>query len=124
MSLLDTAREDLAIFTGDLNDFGIEITFITPDDVKTVIVVGYATKHHTKFDEDGVRVSSKVASVSVMEKFLTDLGYPVRQNSEVNMVDHKVSFADSTGNVRNYKITEMFPDESLGLITFMLSDLV
>ena len=41
---------------------------------------------------------------------------------EVDLIQHKVNFADSTGVVKNYIVRENIPDENLGLITLWLGD--
>ncbi len=115
------ARRDVGIITGNKGSgFAVDITFVAPD-ATTVTVPGLHSKHHLAVDTDGTRVSSKTANISVYEKALTDLGYPTRNAAgDVDMKKHKVTCKDSTGNDCTYLIDEVYPDETVGLITCSL----
>ena len=103
--------------------FGEALTLSTPSGDMTIQIKGLASKHHLGFDMDGNVVSSKNAHVCVSEKDLSEAGYPVRNaKQEINLHQHKVSFKDSSGVVKNYVVRENFPDETLGLITLILGD--
>ncbi len=123
MGLMDIAKADLAKITSDRNDWSRNITFTTPDNLKSIVVGGTHTKHHHGINgETGQIVNVKNASVSVSESQF--VGYTVRNAyGEVFMRDHKVSVVDSTGVVCNYVVREWRPDEALGFIVFMLGDL-
>jgi len=124
MSILDQARLDLEQISGNLNDFGVSIT-ITPIDteIDPVTVPGFNTKHYTGFNLDGVRVSTKTASVAISENQFVNIGFVIRNaNNEVEMKNFLVSVFDSTGFTRNYIVRESYPDESLGLIVLILGD--
>lgn len=119
--VLDTARTDWQRFSNS-GGFNVEITFKSPLGVIAVIN-GLATKHHLGVDTDGSAVNSKNVHVSVSESLLTAAGYPVRNSGgEVSMHNHKVKFADSTGNINVYSISEGYPDEHVGMLTFILVD--
>lgn len=121
MGLLDQARIDLEQISGNTNDFGVEIT-INKDNVDYV-VTGFHTKHHTGYDTDGVRISTKIASVGFSEKKLTDLGCTVRNaKDEVLLNKSLVNVKDSTGDVKSYICRESYPDEALGFIILILGD--
>lgn len=122
MGLLARAKADYERITSDLNGFAAEITLTAPDNT-TVTVNGLHTKHHLSIDTDGNQVNTKNPHISISEKFLTDLEYPVRNSSgEVMMYGHKVLVADSTGNLCSYVIRETFPNETVGLIVCILGD--
>ncbi len=121
MGLLEQAQKDIQAITSDLNDFGVDITFICP--TKTSIVTGLHTKHHLSVNTDGEMVSSLKASVSVSEKLLIDDGYPVRNSKGfVDMTRHRVNVKDSSGVVKNYIVSDggCYPDETIGHIVFIL----
>lgn len=122
MGLTEKAQLDNRKITGSLNGWGVAINIVDPNAV-SVDIVGLHTKHHIGYDADGVRMSTKTASVSITESFLTDAGYPVRNGSlEVDMVDHLVNVNDSTDILKNYIVLESFPDEKLGMIILILGD--
>ncbi len=123
MSLTEQARKDIQRITSDLQAFGVTMTFTSPD-ADTASVVGLHTKHHLGIDDEtGAPINAKTASVSVAEKLLTDLSYPVRnQNGEVSLDGHLVKVKDSTGSEKTYLCSEWFPDEKVGLIVVILQD--
>ena len=121
MNIAARAIRDTQRFTADANGFGISIDLIAPTS-ETITVIGYTTKHHLKYDADtGAQISSKVASVAISEGVLD--GYPVRDaNSNVSMLDHRVTFLDSDGNTNNFIVVDSYPDEKVGLIILILGD--
>lgn len=122
MSLIAKANRDWERITGNLNGFGVSLTFVAPND-STAEVVGLATKHHLGVDQFGDMINSKQAHCSVSEKKLIDAHYPVRDdNDEVAMNGHLVTFNDSKGSLKTYKIGECYPDETIGVILFILKD--
>jgi hypothetical protein len=122
MGLIDQAKSDIARFTSNTDEFGVSISFTSPAS-DTATVVGLATKHHLTISTEGTPVNGKNAHISVSESKLIDAGYPVRNgNGEVDLKRHRVSWKDSTGNVRNYVINQWFPDETIGLIVCILGD--
>lgn len=122
MNLIDQAKADIEQITSNLNEFAVEIIFTSPTE-QTATISGLHTKIHLGVDTDGLAVNSKKAHISFSEKFLTDASYPVRNSSgEVNLRNHRVSVKDSTGILKNYTVKEIFPDETIGLITCMLDD--
>lgn len=122
MGLIEQAKKDLLQITSNLDEFAIAVTFIAPT-TETETINCLAIKHHLDFDNDGNSVSTKTARISFSEKLLTDLDYPTRNTSgEVNLMNHRVSWADSTGIVKHYVIKEWFADETLGFIFCKVKD--
>lgn len=122
MGLLDDARALWQEKSSDLSDFGVVLSFTAPTE-ETATVNGLHTKHHQAFDFEGRRVNSKNAHVSVSEKLLTDLSYPVRDSKgEVNLKGHLISCKDSTGETKNYVAREWYQNETLGVIVIVLGD--
>jgi len=96
---------------------------LTPLSGTAITVNALATKHHNSISTDGIPVNSKNAHISFIESNLTSLGYTVRNsNGEVNLRNHRVSFADSSGVVKHYIINEAMPDETVGVIVCILGD--
>jgi hypothetical protein len=121
--LLTLARKD-AVFFVTKGGFEEEITLQTPSRDLTVNIKGYATKHHINFDSDGLPVNTKNVHISISEDELESLNYPVRNaKGEVFLKNHIVIYKDSTGLPKTYKIEQNLPDEVLGLIVCILSDL-
>jgi hypothetical protein len=121
MGLLEQARQDIKQVTTDKDSgFAVDITLTAPDNT-TVTVQGLHTKHHMALDEQGQRVNSKNASISIAEDLLAD--YPVRGgDGEVYMQGHLAAVKDSTGTICHYMVRQWFPDETLGLLVLILSD--
>lgn len=125
--LLDMAAKLVKDVYGDQNGFATEITF-TPPEGDAVTVNGLAIKHYLSSapTANGMSVisNSKTARVSVSEAALRAVSYPVRDAAgEVNMQYHRVAFKDKgTQVVCEYVITDHLPDETVGMIVFMLSD--
>jgi hypothetical protein len=118
--LLKARRDAKRIMMGGFSE---DITITTPDDLVTVNTKGLASKHYINFDSDGLPINSKNAHICLDELDLLDKGYTVRNSiNEVSILNHKVNVGDSTGIVKNYIITETFPDETIGLIVCILGD--
>ena len=123
MNLTDQAIADAAFITSNQNDFGVECVFVSPTQTTATVFVLH-TKHNTAYDsETGERINSKIASIAVSEIVLNAANYPTRDDQgECTLKNHRVSIADSTGIVNEYKVSENYPDEKLGLIVLILID--
>lgn len=123
MGILDLAKQDWKDLSSNTDSgFGVALSFEAPTG-ETADVAGLRTKHHLKVDTDGAAVNSKTIYVSVSEKLLTDLDYPVRNNAkEVDLKNHLVTLKDSTGESSTYIVREWFPDETIGVILMLLND--
>lgn len=120
MDLLSQARQDTQTITQ--GEFSTDITL---DDGagNLTTVKGLATKHHLGVDPDtGAAINAKNTHISISEQVLIDAGYPVRINDEVAMKGRKVNYTDSAGVDALYRINEVWPDETLGLIVMILGD--
>ena len=123
MGLFDQAKKDIQQITSNSDEWGVELTFISPAGL-SVKTYGVHTKHHLGYDTEGNRVNTKNASFSVSEQNLIDLNYPIRnEHNNVNLGGHKIDAKDSTGTLCHYVINQWFPDESVGLIVCILSEL-
>jgi len=122
MGLIDQIKKvsELVTMNGGGDGWGVSQNWTSPTG-QQVTIVGLHVKHHMGFDADGNVVNSKTASVTFSEKAMIDAAYSIRVNSEVNLDKHKVSVKDSTGNIYNYMVKTWLPDETLGLITCILS---
>ena len=121
MSLLDTARMDAKnIVQGE---FSSPCTITNPQRSVSVSLSALATKHHIIINPDtGQPVNAKNAHICLSETKLNELGYITRVNGEVSLVGHFINVSDSTGIVKKYKISETWPNETLGLIVCILQD--
>jgi|TARA_R110000824_G_scaffold199520_4_gene383503 hypothetical protein len=118
--LLKARRDAKRIMMGGFSE---DITITTPDDLTSILTKGLASKHYINFDSDGLPINSKNAHICLDELDLLNKGYTVRNSiNEVSILNHKVNVSDSTGIVKNYIITETFPDETIGLIVCILGD--
>lgn len=121
MNLLDTARLDASrIVQGE---FSSPCTITNPQRTVSVSLNALNTKHHITINpETGQPVNSKNAHICLSESKLNELGYVTRVNNEISLVNHFVQVSDSTGLTKKYKISETWPNETLGLIVCILQD--
>jgi hypothetical protein len=126
-SLFDIVKRDAKRVINS-GGYQIDIEIKTPNNSMTINITGWAVKHYYSFDTDGNQVSSKNARITIDEDVLTAKGYPFRTSKkgipEVDLQRHIVSFADSSGAVCNYTVTQSLPDENLGLIVLILGDYI
>ena len=124
-SLFDIIKRDAKAVINN-GGYQLDIEFTSKDGSKTVNIKGWAVKVSGSFDSDGNQVNTKNAHVTIDEDSLTKLDYPVRsfrkKIAEIDLINHRVSFADSSGNVAHYTVRENIPDENLGLILLWLQD--
>lgn len=113
---LDRAQSDILRFTQA--GFAVDLVFTAPT-AATASVRGLASKHRMSVNpEDGLPINSPNIHVSVVESLLTDQSYPTRNsNGEIYLRGHRVLYNGIT-----YKISENWPDETLGLIVCILDE--
>lgn len=118
--LLQLAKRD-AMRIVTQGGFEESLELITPNSSLSISLTGFATKHWISFDSDGNPVNSSNIQATVSENDLKELNYPYRDsNGKVKLINHKVNFMDSSGNIGNYIVSENYPDETLGLIVLIL----
>jgi len=123
MNIAQRAKRDIERITSNPNGGGHALLFTAPSG-ETAAVYGRFSKITLPNEQgEGAPVNSLQTYVSVSEKFLTDLAYPVRNSDGiVHMEAHTVEVADSTGTTAKYAIVQWHPDETVGLIVFILSN--
>lgn len=125
MDLLAAARNLTNKVLTSASAFNTDIVFTSSDGETTVTIKGLAVKHNLKFDEYGTPVSSKTARITVSEKALTDVDFPVRNdNNEVYLNNCLVTWTDSANIEWTYIINVAHPDETLGNILCQISDYI
>lgn len=122
-NILQLARKDAKFFLSK-GGFESDIEMRTPDNTQSILLTGFATKHHFSYDTDGNAINAKNVHISIDEDVLVKNGYPVRnKKGEITLIRHTVIVADSSGEKKTYVVRENFPDETLGLIVCILGDL-
>ncbi|RDY57708.1 hypothetical protein [Flagellimonas nanhaiensis] len=120
-NILQAARADAKKILSS-SGFEEDITLTTPDGQTTITTKGLTTKHHLDFDTEGP-VNSKKVHICIDESDLEAKAYPVRNSvNEVDLREHIITVSDSTGNAREYLVSQLFPNETLGLIVCVLED--
>lgn len=116
MGIFEKARNDSKRYSQE-----VSLTFYRIVGTE-VVVKGIATRHHLGVDPDtGLTVNSRNVHCTISESLLNAKNYTTRNSKgEVNLVNTFVKYADSTGVVRTYKINEVLPDDSLGLLVCIL----
>lgn len=119
MSLIDARRDLKEIVEGDFSDL---VTVTNPAGF-SVSINGLISRHHLGFDvEAGRKINASNAHCSFYEKTLNDAGYVTRVSGEVKMIGHKVTFFDSLSQQQKFRINEVYPDQTLGLLVCILGD--
>ena len=98
----------------------VDLTFTTPDGSTSVTVKGIGSRHHIYLENEAEVVNSTNIHCSVHEDVLNDASYVTRENGEIKMSDHLVSFQDSKQITKTYRINEVHPDETVGMLVFIL----
>jgi hypothetical protein len=121
--ILAQARIDAAKFT-TMGGFQVDVTLTTPDGSVSVNVQGTGSGRWVNFDNEGNSVNAGKNHIRFAESTLNDAGYTVRSagTGKVKLIDHQVSYMDVNGNMKNYCITECYPNASTGLIICMLGE--
>lgn len=120
MGLIDQINEDIKNITSNLNDFGVQISLIRPNN-QEFIINGIHTKHHLGIDTDGNMVNSKKSSIAFSESLIKT--FSIRNSfNEVDLRGYKINVKDSTDILKNYIVQQWFPDETIGLIVCILED--
>ena len=121
-SLFDLVKRDAKQFINS-GGYQVDLTITTPDNNLTINITGWAVKHSGSFDSDGNQVNTKIVKATVDEAVLVANGINVRNyKDEISLIKYRVSFSDSSGNLKNYVVRENLPDENLGLIVLILGD--
>jgi len=101
--------------------FSALISFTNISGSETAEVNGLVSKHNLSINpETGLPVNSKNAHISVAESVLLEAGYTTRVNGEISLRNHKVVWTDASGTAFSYRIDEVFPSETTGLIVCTL----
>lgn len=130
MGLQDDIIEDAAELSADTELFAVPIVLTSPDS-QTASLNGQRNRIGHKLDQSvGMVVDTTNATVTVHERNIlaANPNYPLRNNNEigdhyqkVDLQDHLVEVADSSGITRKYKVIRSKADETIGLIVLMLT---
>jgi len=121
-SLFNLVKRDAKQFINS-GGYDIDIEMKSPCQTQSINIRGWAVKHVISFDSDGNQVNTKIARATVDEDVLVAKGFTVRnKKGEIDLIDYKVNFVDSSGVLRGYSVRENLPDENLGLIMLILQD--
>lgn len=121
MSLLDAIRRDAVNITSNSSDFATQIT-VSKGDVG-VTVGGIAGRHHFGLDELGNVVNTMQAHCAIAEQVLIDAGLNLRNAKGLIATGGiTISWTDTSGRNGNYTVKSIRPDETIGLLTFILQN--
>lgn len=114
------------ITSNNVTGAGVELTFISRKiGNPTAVVIGLHTRHHYTVTSEGAETNDLNAHATISEGLLVSAGYPVRNvNNLVDIKDDVLFAFDSSGVNRKYKIAQVHPDESMGLIRCILEDCI
>lgn len=104
----------------------IELTFTKSDESETATLFGIGTRHSLSMDTDGIPVKMPNNHVSFHEELFNEANpnYIIRPNNgdEIKMRGDRVTFNDSTGTPRTHLISEVWPDQTVGMIVCILQN--
>lgn len=125
-SLMEQARNLSDRVLTSTAAFSDTVLFSTPANVMPSVSVtcnALCIKHSLGIDTEGCAMIANTARVTVSEKALNDLGYPVRNNNNVVAIKgHLVQFTDSQGILYKAIITETMPGRTIGQIVCTLGN--
>jgi hypothetical protein len=123
MGLLQRARADARTILSDLAGWATMMTFVNLDGEVADINGTFFKRTVVVMGSDGTPTNARQIHITFAERDLIEAYYTCRNSDgKVDMLDHKVTCADSTGLLETYKIREWHPDETLGIIRCMLGD--
>ena len=121
-NLLARARHDAKKIVTNLG-FQSDVFLINPMSMAFIQLKGLTSKHWIKFDTDGSPINAKNVHLNLVEEDIQALGFETRgKNGNVKLIDYYVIVQDSTNVYKNYQVKEVYPNESLGLIVFILGN--
>ena len=123
-NLLAQARKDVKHVVTKLG-FQNDVFLINNLSMNFIQLKGLTSKHWLQFDSDGSLINAKNVHLNLIEKDIQELGFETRgKNGNVNLLDYYVIVQDSTNNYKKYQVKEVYPNESLGMIIFILGNAV
>lgn len=123
-NLLAQARKDAKHVVTKLG-FQNDVFLINNLSMNFIQLKGLTSKHWLQLDSDGSPINAKNVHLNLIEKDIQDLGFETRgKNGNVNLLDYYVIVQDSTNNYKKYQVKEVYPNESLGLIVFILGNAI
>lgn len=123
-NLLAQARKDVKHVVTKLG-FQNDVFLINNLSMNFIQLKGLTSKHWLQFDSDGSPINAKNVHLNLIEKDIQELGFETRgKNGNVNLLDYYVIVQDSTNNYKKYQVKEVYPNESLGLIVFILGNAI
>lgn len=102
----------------------VPLTFYRTKNVDEVTVQGLFTSHHLGIDPDTrTLVNSRNTQCTVSEELLIEEGFETRNTSgDVNLKNVFVVCVDPVTSVeKTYRISEIYPDYSIGIIVCTLT---
>lgn len=121
-NLLARARQDAKKIVTNLG-FQSDVFLINPLSMVFIQLKGLTSKHWIQFDTDGSPINAKNVHLNLVEEDIQALGFETRgKNGNVKLIDYYVIVQDSTNVYKNYQVKEVYPNESLGLIVFILGN--
>ena len=123
MGMIETAQAAVKRIRTDPNGFTKSLQFTAADGITMATIRGMSAVIHLGVDNQGEFVNTRKAHISFSESSLSDTGFPVRdQNGTLIIKGNRVDVIDSTGEIEQYVIREIYPDEAVGLLVCMLGD--
>ena len=121
-NLLAQARKDAKHVVTKLG-FQNDVFLINNLSMNFIQLKGLTSKHWIKFDTDGSPINAKNVHLNLVEEDIQALGFETRgKNGNVKLIDYYVIVQDSTNVYKKYQVKEVYPNESLGLIVFILGN--
>ena len=104
-------------------DWSVSMAFTSPDTLHLATVNGIEATTGVGMNSEGKPINTKHTRITVCEADLVLEGITTRDSrGDVSMLNYLVDYTNKFGIKLNKKVIEQFPDDTLGTITFWLSD--
>lgn len=124
MNIREFAMQDIAFINSDANGFADSMVMTSPDATVTKTVYGrFARRFVPVTTENGGVVNARHTAITVSESILLAAGITTRNaDGEIAMIGWLIVFKDSTASNKTFVVANQEIDETLGAITFILSE--
>lgn len=120
MSLLEQARKDWNQFTST-GGFEVTFSFVARTGEEIDVLGVFADTTLTEEFDTGAFANMRTVFCSVSFAQFDGSDYPLRNDKgQISLFDHKVSFTNASGTEYRYRVSQAFPDNTVGVISFQL----
>jgi len=122
MNIVEQMKQDLEEITGNADEFGVTLSFVSPTN-ETAQITGMYSDHSNSYDESGQNITGKFTHVTISEQFLINKNYPTRNTDGLaDLNEHLVTVHYIDGSTKQYSVDDVRPDYTVNLFLLILSE--